>query len=57
MGKTFGQIKELVPKKEIKISAHGYDEMAEDNIFVKDIISDVFNGVNYLRVVLTTQSF
>ena len=45
MGKTFGQIKELVPKKEIKISAHGYDEMAEDNIFVKDIIAGVSNGV------------
>jgi len=45
MDKTFDRIKELVSKKEIKISAHGYDEMAEDNIFVKDIIANVFNGI------------
>jgi len=45
MGNTFDRIKELVSKKEIKISAHGYDEMAEDNIFVKDVIADVFNGI------------
>ena len=45
MSNTFDRIKELVSKKEIKISAHGYDEMAEDNIFVKDVIADVFNGI------------
>ena len=45
MSKTFERIKELVSKHEIKISDHGYDEMSEDNIFVKDIITDVDNGI------------
>lgn len=45
MSKTFEIIKELVLKHEVKISAHGYDEIAEDDIFVKDIIADVANGI------------
>ena len=45
MSKTFEIIKELVSKNEIKISAHGYDEMSEDNIFIKDVIADVDNGI------------
>lgn len=38
MSKTFARIKELVARREIKVSDHGYDEIAEDGIFVKDII-------------------
>ena len=45
MSKTFEVVKDLVSKKEIKISAHGYDEMSEDNIFIKDVIADVDNGI------------
>ncbi len=45
MRKTFERIKELVSKHEIKISAHGYDEIAEDDIFIKDIIADVDKGI------------
>jgi hypothetical protein len=45
MSKTFETIKELVSKNEVKISAHGYDEMSEDNIFIKDVIEDVANGI------------
>ena len=44
MSKTFEKIKELVKRNEIKISAHGYDELAEDDIFTKDIIADIING-------------
>jgi len=45
MSKTFEIIKKLVLKNEIKISAHGYDEMSEDDIFIKDVITDVANGI------------
>ena len=45
MSETFEKIKELVKKNEVKVSDHGYDEMAEDSIFVKDIIADVHSGI------------
>ena len=31
MSKTFERIKELVKRHEIKVSDHGYDEIAEDD--------------------------
>jgi len=45
MSKTFERIKGLVKRHEIKVSDHGYDEIAEDDIFIKDIIADVNNGI------------
>ena len=45
MSKTFERIKELVKRHEIKVSDHGYDEIAEDDIFITDIIADVNNGI------------
>ncbi len=45
MSKTFEKIKELAKRNEIKISVHGYDETAEDDIFIQDIIADVNNGI------------
>ena len=35
----------LVKRREVMISDHGYDELAEDAISVKDIISGVANGI------------
>lgn len=43
--KTLEQIMALVKRKEVLISDHGYDELAEDAIFVKDIISGLANGI------------
>ena len=38
VNETFEQIKTLVANRNILISAHGYDELAEDGILVKDIL-------------------
>ncbi|WP_020587763.1 DUF4258 domain-containing protein [Desulfobacter curvatus] len=43
--KTLEQIMALVKRREVMISDHGYDELAEDSISVKDIISGVMNGI------------
>lgn len=39
--KTLEQIMALVRRREVMISDHGYDELAEDAISVNDIISGV----------------
>jgi hypothetical protein len=39
MSKTFELIQALVLRNEILISAHGYDELAQDNILVQDILT------------------
>jgi len=45
MSQTFQVIRELVARREVKISAHGYDELAADDILVRDIVAGVENGV------------
>jgi len=45
MNKTFERILELVKQRQVRISVHGYDELAEDGIFVRDIVSGVAEGV------------
>lgn len=45
MSKTLERIKQLVENQEIKISDHGYDELAEDDIFAKDIVAGVKDAV------------
>ncbi len=44
MSQTFKQVLGLIEFGKVRISVHGYDELAEDYIFVKDILAGVLNG-------------
>ncbi len=44
MSDTFKKVLKLIEKGEIKISNHGYDELAEDGILVKDVMASVEDG-------------
>jgi len=41
MSQTLEQVVALAGRGEIKISDHGYDELAEDGIFVRDIVGSL----------------
>jgi hypothetical protein len=45
MSKTFERIRYLVERREVVISDHGYDQLAQDDIFVKDIMAGIFDAV------------
>lgn len=45
MSSTFTTIKKLVLDKNILISSHGYDELAEDGLFVGDAIDSISDAV------------
>ena len=45
MSKTFELILNLVERKNVMISDHGYDELAEDGIFAMDIVASVAKAV------------
>jgi hypothetical protein len=45
MSETLRRVQALIDQREIRISDHGYDELAEDGIFVRDIVSGVKDAV------------
>ena len=45
MSRTLERIRELVTRREVQISDHGYDELADDNLFVDDILSGLAAAV------------
>ena len=44
MSETLRLVKRLVEGKDIQISAHGYDELAADDILVTDVVRGVADG-------------
>ena len=44
MSATFEIIKRLVARREVRISEHGYDELAQDNILAIEVVSGVEGG-------------
>lgn len=45
MRQLFDQILDLIQSGEVRISLHGYDELAQDGIFVKDVMAGVPKGL------------
>ena len=45
MSKTLERIFELVDRRQILISSHGYDELAADGILVRDIVTAIAKAV------------
>lgn len=45
MSNTLKRIIELVEGKDVKISDHGYDELAEDGIFVRDVLLGIKEAI------------
>lgn len=45
MNQTFRQILRLIEEGEIRISDHGYDEMAADSLYMRDLIGSVADAV------------
>ena len=44
MNRTFELILDLVRQQDVVVSEHGYDELAEDDIYVRDILNGVFEA-------------
>ena len=45
MSETFEQVLRLVQREEVRISDHGYDELASESLYARDAIASVDHGV------------
>jgi hypothetical protein len=45
MSRTLERIRELVTRREVQVSDHGYDELADDNLFINDILAGLAAAV------------
>jgi hypothetical protein len=45
MSQTLRQIRELAARREVHGSDHGYDELAEDNLFIDDTVAGIDKAV------------
>jgi hypothetical protein len=45
MSQTFQAILQLIERGEVRVSAHGYDELAEDGLFVRDVLVNIVDAV------------
>jgi hypothetical protein len=45
MSEIFQRILELIAKNQVEISAHGYDEMADDNILIRDVLAGISSAI------------
>lgn len=41
MSDMLTKICELIEKKDVRISDHGYDELVDDNIFISDVLAGI----------------
>jgi hypothetical protein len=41
MSATLDSIRDLVRNGDIRVSSHGYDELAEDDVFVGDLVASI----------------
>jgi hypothetical protein len=45
MSQLFSRISSLFTSGQVLISAHGYDELAQDNILVRDVLTGIANAI------------